>query len=85
MSIKENVAEVRARIARAAEESGRKAEDITLVAATKMNDAERVKEAVQAGIDVAGENRVQELLEKYEQGHTKEFRFTSSERFRPIK
>lgn len=68
MSIKENVAEVRARIARAAEESGRKAEDIILVAATKMNDAERVKEAVQAGIDVAGENRVQELLEKYEQG-----------------
>ena len=68
MSIKENVAEVRRKIAQAAEESGRKAEDIILVAATKMNDADRVKEAVKAGIDVAGENRVQELLEKYEQG-----------------
>ena len=68
MSIKANVAEVRRKIAQAAEESGRKAEDIILVAATKMNDADRVKEAVKAGIDVAGENRVQELLEKYEQG-----------------
>jgi len=68
MSIAENVKELRERIARAALESGRKPEDITLVAATKMNDADRVKEAVLAGIDVAGENRVQELLEKYEQG-----------------
>ncbi len=68
MSIAENVAQVRARIAQAALASGRKPEDITLVAATKMNDADRVKEAVAAGIDVAGENRVQELLEKYEQG-----------------
>lgn len=68
MSIAENVAQVRARIAQAALASGRKPEDITLVAATKMNDADRVKEAVTAGVDVAGENRVQELLEKYEQG-----------------
>ena len=68
MSIAENVKEIREKIARAAIESGRKPEDITLVAATKMNDADRVKEAVFAGIDVAGENRVQELLEKYEQG-----------------
>lgn len=32
-----------------------------------MNDAERVQEAIRAGIEVCGENRVQELLEKYEQ------------------
>lgn len=68
MSVAENVATVRERIARAAKQSGRNPEDIILVAATKMNDAQRVKEAVAAGIDVAGENRVQELLEKYEQG-----------------
>lgn len=64
--IYENVSEIRAKIADAAVKSGRKPEDIILVAATKMNDAERVKEAVKAGIDVAGENRVQELLEKYD-------------------
>ena len=38
-----------------------------MVAATKMNDADRVRAAVEAGVDVCGENRVQELLEKYEQ------------------
>ena len=54
-------------IAEAAIASGRKPEDITLVAATKMNDAERVRAAIEAGVDVCGENRVQELLEKYEQ------------------
>ncbi len=66
--IQENVKALRARIAEAAQQSGRCPEDITLVAATKMNDAARVREAIAAGIDVAGENRVQELLDKYEQG-----------------
>ncbi len=66
--IQENVKALRARIAEAAQQSGRRPEDITLVAATKMNDAARVREAIAAGIDVAGENRVQELLDKYEQG-----------------
>lgn len=67
MSISENVAAIRARIDAAAAESGRTGADITLVAATKMNDAGRVREAVAAGVDVCGENRVQELLEKNEQ------------------
>ena len=62
----ENVQKIRTRIAEAAEKSGRRAEDIILVAATKMNDADRVREAIKAGIDVSGENRVQELLDKYE-------------------
>ena len=68
MSITENVAVIRNKIASAAIAAGRKPEDIIFVAATKMNDAERVKEAVRAGIDVCGENRVQELLEKNQQG-----------------
>ena len=38
--------------------------DINLVAATKMNDADRVKEAIRAGVKICGENRVQEMLEK---------------------
>lgn len=63
----ERVAIARQRIAEAAILAGKKPEDITLVAATKMNDADRVRVAVEAGVDVCGENRVQELLEKYDQ------------------
>lgn len=59
MSIAGNVAAVRERIERAAQ--GRK---VLLVAASKMNDASRVREAVAAGVDACGENRVQELVEK---------------------
>lgn len=68
MTIAENVALVRARIAEAALAAGREAKDVRLVAATKMNDAARVREAIAAGVEVCGENRVQELLEKQAQG-----------------
>jgi len=66
--IAENVRRVYERIAEAAAASGRRPEDISLVAATKMNDAARVREAIEAGIKIAGENRVQELLQKDELG-----------------
>ena len=68
MTIAENVALIRENINRAAEKCGRDGKDIKLLAATKMNDADRVKQAVAAGIDRCGENRVQEMLEKNEQG-----------------
>ena len=55
------------RVNNAAVQAGRDPSEITLVAATKMNDAERVQAAIEAGIRVCGENRVQELQEKYEQ------------------
>lgn len=64
MSIAENVAAVQRRIAAAALAAGKRPDEIVLVAATKMNSAERVAEAVSAGIPVCGENRVQELTEK---------------------
>ncbi|MBR2799723.1 MAG: YggS family pyridoxal phosphate-dependent enzyme [Oscillospiraceae bacterium] len=62
--IARNVAHVKEEIRRAALESGRQPEEIQLVAATKMNDAARVRAAVEAGVDICGENRVQEMLEK---------------------
>lgn len=65
-ALRQNILSVQERIARAAEKAGRKPEDIRLVAASKMNDAERVKAAIANGIRIAGENRVQELLEKFE-------------------
>ncbi|MCD7860580.1 MAG: YggS family pyridoxal phosphate-dependent enzyme [Oscillospiraceae bacterium] len=59
MSIAENIAAIRARIAETAGERR-----VWLVAATKMNDAAAVREAVAAGVDACGENRVQEFLQK---------------------
>ena len=67
-TIAENIAAIRVRIDAAARQTGRTGADITLVAATKMNDAARVREAVAAGIDACGENRVQEMTEKLAQG-----------------
>ena len=64
MSISENIAAIRQQIALAAERSGRTAADITLVGASKMNDAAACREAIAAGIDALGENRVQEMTQK---------------------
>ena len=68
MSIAENIAQVRAEIARVCREVGRDPKEITLVGASKMNDAAACREAIAAGIDVLGENRVQEMTAKLEQG-----------------
>ena len=67
MSIAENVKLVKENMAEAARRCGREPDGILLCAATKMNDASRVREAIAAGVDVCGENRVQELTEKLEQ------------------
>ena len=64
MSIAENIARVREEIAAAAAETGRAPEEITLVGASKMNDAEACRQAIAAGIDALGENRVQEMTAK---------------------
>ncbi|WP_294855475.1 YggS family pyridoxal phosphate-dependent enzyme [uncultured Oscillibacter sp.] len=64
MSIEENVARVRAEIAAAAKAAGRDPAEITLVGASKMNDAAACREAIAAGIDALGENRVQEMTTK---------------------
>ena len=68
MSIAENIAQVRVEIARVCREVGRDPKEITLVGASKMNDAAACREAIAAGIDVLGENRVQEMTAKLEQG-----------------
>ena len=63
-TIAENIANIRARMNEAAKKAGRDPSEILLCAATKMNDADRVKEAVAAGVDCCGENRVQEIQAK---------------------
>ena len=54
------------RIAEAAQKIGKKREDITFLAATKTVDTATINHAISLGLDHIGENRVQELLSKYE-------------------
>ena len=64
MSIAENIISIRAQMAQAAVAAGRDPKEILLCAATKMNDAENVRQAIAGGVDCCGENRVQELTQK---------------------
>ena len=64
MSIAENVAHIRSQLTMAAMDAGRDPGSVLLCAATKMNDAEAVRQAIAAGVDCCGENRVQELVKK---------------------
>ena len=64
MSIAENIAAIRAKIDAAAIAAGRDPKEIKLCAATKMNDADAVRQAIAGGVDLCGENRVQELVQK---------------------
>ena len=64
MSITKNVAAIKADIQKAALAAGRNPKEILLCAATKMNNADAVRQAIAAGVDCCGENRVQELTQK---------------------
>lgn len=69
---------MRAEIARAARAAGRDPGEITLVGASKMTDAAACREAVAAGIDALGENRVQEMVKKLSEHAYERCRCTSS-------
>jgi PLP dependent protein len=66
MSIAENIARVRERIAAAARRAARNPEEIALMAVTKTHSPERIPEAHAAGLRLFGENRVQEFARKAE-------------------
>ena len=61
MSLAEKIQAVRDNIAQAAREVGRDPAEITLVAATKVQTSDTIRQAIAAGITVCGENRVQEM------------------------
>lgn len=63
-SIQENIAGVMEKISRAAERAGRDPSDITVVAVAKGVDVERIQAAVEGGISIIGENKVQEAQHK---------------------
>jgi hypothetical protein len=65
VSIKENIDEIIKRKNEAALRCGRNPEDITIIAVSKTVDGSRAREAVMWGLDNLGENRVQEIMNKY--------------------
>ena len=65
-SIRENIDAVNRIKGEAAVKSGRKAEDVLLCAVTKTRTAEEINEAIDAGITDIGENKVQEIMDKFD-------------------
>lgn len=77
MTVADNVRDVAERISWAAARSGRRLEDIRLVAITKTVDMEMIREAIDSGVRVFGENYVQEAREKISAiGHGVEWHMT---------
>ena len=68
MGLRENIARVRAQLDQAARAAGRDPSEITLLAATKTQGPEAIRAAIQAGVTVCGENRVQELAAHLDEG-----------------
>jgi len=66
MSIKSNIEYINELKGAAAIKSGRKPEDVLLVAVTKLHTPEEMNEAIDAGVTDIGENKVQEVLDKYD-------------------
>ena len=64
--IKENVAEVEARIQAACERAGRRREEVTLIAVSKTKPVRDIYEVMETGIKDFGENKVQEMCDKME-------------------
>nr|MQY53176.1 YggS family pyridoxal phosphate-dependent enzyme [Bacillota bacterium] len=66
MSLRENLERIKEKIRVKSELVGRDPQKITLVTVTKTVEADRVEEAIAAGVNIIGESRVQEAKEKYE-------------------
>ena len=66
MSIASNIASIHERITAAAQRAGRNPEDITLMAVSKTQPPEKIREAYKAGLKIFGENRVQEFAGKFD-------------------
>lgn len=66
LDLKERLEDVNERIARAAQRSGRRREDITFIAVSKTYPPEVINEAIELGVTDIGENKVQEVTEKYD-------------------
>lgn len=68
----ENYKKITERIALAADKAGKQIDEITLLAATKTVPVEMINHAIDSGIKHIGENRVQEMMDKYDDFHKDE-------------
>ena len=66
MAIKDNLCKIKQNIADVCAECGRNPDDVLILAVTKTRSADEINEAIECGITDIGENRVQELLSKYD-------------------
>ena len=66
MSIRENIAYINQLKDEAAQRSGRCGDDVLLVAVTKLHGADEINEAIDCGITDIGENKVQEIMDKFD-------------------
>ncbi len=66
MTIQQRFLEIKDNVDRICENCGRNTDDVKIIAVTKTRSADEINEAIKAGAKYIGENRVQELLEKYE-------------------
>ncbi len=66
MSIADNIKRVNERIENACKRAGRDPSEITLIGVTKTHGADTINEGIRAGLTDIGENRVQEIIEKYD-------------------
>ncbi len=65
--VEKNLTEVRDKMKASAEDCGRSPQDVKLIAVTKTYGADLINEAIRLGVTDIGENRVQEIMEKYSQ------------------
>lgn len=73
IEIRDNLARVRERIAQAAVKAGRSPDEIKLICVTKNFGTDDMAAAIACGVEAVGENRVQELCDKFEQVHPKQW------------
>jgi len=65
MTIAEQILVIKEKMEKAAFRSGRKPEDVNLMGVTKFHHEEKIKEAIEAGLFLFGESKVQEAVRKY--------------------
>ena len=66
ITIKANLDDIRGTIEASSKSAGRDPKDITLIAVTKLHGPEEINAAIDCGVTDIGENKVQEILEKYD-------------------
>jgi|TARA_B100000315_G_scaffold130524_1_gene120145 hypothetical protein len=64
IEIASNIRKVKQAIRRAAEKAGRNQDDVKLIAVSKTVETSKIKEAIDAGLTIFGENRIQEAKKK---------------------